>query len=117
SLDGFIARKDGAVDWLETSDVFEGGEKEDPDAIRDFLEAIDCYAMGSRTYETAMNFEARGCRLGLRRHADGRLDDTGTAEDPAQRGVLLGRSHPSGERAVAADLPQHLVRGWRRTLR
>jgi len=60
SLDGFIARKDGAVDWLETSDVFEGGEKEDPDAIRDFLEAIDCYAMGSRTYETAMNFEARG---------------------------------------------------------
>ena len=26
SLDGFIARKDGSVDWLETSDKFEGGE-------------------------------------------------------------------------------------------
>ena len=26
SLDGFIARKDGRVDWLETSDTFEPGE-------------------------------------------------------------------------------------------
>ena len=26
SLDGFIARKDGSVDWLETSDEFKGGE-------------------------------------------------------------------------------------------
>src|SRR5438270_2212136 len=27
SLDGFIARKDGRVDWLETSDEFAGGEQ------------------------------------------------------------------------------------------
>jgi hypothetical protein len=27
SLDGFIARKDGRVDWLETSDEFVGGER------------------------------------------------------------------------------------------
>ena len=26
SLDGFIARKDGRVDWLETSGEFAGGE-------------------------------------------------------------------------------------------
>ncbi len=26
SLDGFIARKDGTVDWLETSDRFDAGE-------------------------------------------------------------------------------------------
>jgi riboflavin biosynthesis pyrimidine reductase len=30
SLDGFIARKDGRVDWLETSDEFAGGETMDP---------------------------------------------------------------------------------------
>ena len=30
SLDGFIARKDGRVDWLETSDTFEGGDAMTP---------------------------------------------------------------------------------------
>jgi len=60
SLDGFIARKDGSVDWLETSDEFAGGESLDPDAVEAFLKTIDCYVMGSRTYETALNFEAKG---------------------------------------------------------
>lgn len=60
SLDGFIARKDGGVDWLETSDRFEGGTTLTPDAITAFLASIDCYVMGSRTYETALAFEAKG---------------------------------------------------------
>ncbi len=60
SLDGFVARKDGRVDWLETSDEFAGGETLDPDFIEAFLKTIDCYVMGSRTYETALNFEAQG---------------------------------------------------------
>ena len=60
SLDGFIARKDGSVEWLETSDKFEGGETMDPGFVEAFLKTIDCYVMGSRTYETALNFEAKG---------------------------------------------------------
>jgi dihydrofolate reductase len=60
SLDGFIARKDGRVDWMETSDEFAGGETMDPEFIKAFLKTIDCYVMGSRTYETALNFEAKG---------------------------------------------------------
>src|SRR6201984_1055668 len=60
SLDGFIARKDGSVDWLETSDEFAGGETLGPGFVEAFLETIDCYVMGSRTYETALNFEAKG---------------------------------------------------------
>jgi dihydrofolate reductase len=60
SLDGFIARKDGRVDWMETSDEFAEGETMDPEFIKSFLKTIDCYVMGSRTYETALNFEARG---------------------------------------------------------
>ncbi|HSU96484.1 MAG TPA: dihydrofolate reductase family protein [Gemmatimonadaceae bacterium] len=60
SLDGFIARKDGSVDWLETADEYADGETMDPASIEAFLETIDCYVMGSRTYETALNFETKG---------------------------------------------------------
>jgi dihydrofolate reductase len=60
SLDGFIARKDGRVDWLETSDEFVGGDTMDPGFVEAFIKTIDCYVMGSRTYETALSFEAKG---------------------------------------------------------
>ncbi len=60
SLDGFIARKDGSVDWLETADEFPGGDSLDPAFVEAFLKTIDCYVMGSRTYETALSFEAKG---------------------------------------------------------
>ena len=60
SLDGFIARKDGRVDWMETSDEFAGGDNMDPGFVEAFLKTIDCYVMGSRTYETALSFEAKG---------------------------------------------------------
>ena len=60
SLDGFIARKDGRVDWLETSDEFAGGDTMDAGFVEAFLKTIDCYVMGSRTYETALGFEAKG---------------------------------------------------------
>ena len=60
SLDGFIARKDGSVDWMETADEFAGGETMDPEFVETFLKTIDCYVMGSRTYETALRFEAQG---------------------------------------------------------
>jgi dihydrofolate reductase len=60
SLDGFIARKDGRVDWLETSDEFPDGDTIDPEFAEAFLRTIDCYVMGSRTYETALSFEAKG---------------------------------------------------------
>jgi dihydrofolate reductase len=60
SVDGFIARKDGRVDWMETADEFAAGESMDPEFVATFLKTIDCYVMGSRTYETALGFEARG---------------------------------------------------------
>jgi dihydrofolate reductase len=60
SLDGFIARKDGRVDWLETSDEFLDGDTLAPGFVEAFLKTIDCYVMGLRTYETALSFEAKG---------------------------------------------------------
>jgi dihydrofolate reductase len=52
SLDGYIAKKDNSVSWFETSDHYENGAAE-PDAAA-FLKTIDCYLMGSRTYELAV---------------------------------------------------------------
>lgn len=60
SLDGFIARKDGRVDWMETTDEFRAGKELSSAAVETFLDGIDCYVMGSRTYETALDFEAKG---------------------------------------------------------
>ena len=47
SLDNFIAREDGAVDWLMWSD--EAGE-----LMKDSWANIDCMLMGRKTYEAAL---------------------------------------------------------------
>src|SRR5438105_1010161 len=52
SLDGIIAKKDNSISWFETSDYYEKGVTgQDAEA---FLKTIDCYVMGSRTYEHAL---------------------------------------------------------------
>jgi dihydrofolate reductase len=52
SLDGIIAKKDNSVSWFETSDNYEKGvDGQNPE---EFLKTIDCYVMGSRTYEHAL---------------------------------------------------------------
>ena len=60
SLDGFIAKKDNSVSWFETSSEYEKGiDSEDP---IEFLKTIDCYVMGSRTYELAVELSKEyGC--------------------------------------------------------
>ena len=52
SLDGIIAKKDNSVSWFEISDYYEKGVS-GQDA-EEFLNTIDCYVMGSRTYEHAL---------------------------------------------------------------
>jgi dihydrofolate reductase len=52
SLDGIIAKKDNSVSWFDTSDYYEKGANEQNAA--EFLKAIDCYIMGSRTYQHAL---------------------------------------------------------------
>ena len=60
SLDGFVARRDGSVDWLESADEFADGRTLEAEFVDEFLRSIDCYVMGARTYETALRFEAQG---------------------------------------------------------
>jgi dihydrofolate reductase len=53
SLDGFIARKDNTVSWLESpSDAYDGGMPEG--SVEDEDISIDCFVLGSRTYEHAL---------------------------------------------------------------
>ncbi len=53
SLDGFIARKDNSVSWMDTpADVYEKGISES-DAAKS-VPPIDCFVLGARTYEHAL---------------------------------------------------------------
>lgn len=54
SLDGFIARENGALDWLPGSD----GAGNDPEdyGYRAFMDTVDAIVMGRRTYEMVQAF-------------------------------------------------------------
>jgi dihydrofolate reductase len=52
SVDGMIAKSDNSTDWFETPDHYEKGVTGDDAA--EFLKTIDCYIMGSHTYEHAL---------------------------------------------------------------
>ena len=55
SLDGFIARRDNSVSWLEDSgSVYEAGVSISGEEVAAFVKSVDCYVMGSRTYEYAL---------------------------------------------------------------
>lgn len=54
SLDGFIAKNDNSISWLDTSDSYEKGVEITNEENEAFLKNIDCYIMGSGTYEHAV---------------------------------------------------------------
>jgi len=55
SLDGFIAKTDNSVDWLNDGEgVYAAGVSVSDEDAAAFVKTIDCYVMGSRTYEHAL---------------------------------------------------------------
>lgn len=54
SLDGFIAREDGAIDWLISAD---GGDSTEPYGYREFFDSIDAVVMGRNTFELVCTFD------------------------------------------------------------
>lgn len=55
SLDGFIARKDGSIDWLSPPDVaFPAGED---CGFSKFLSTVDKIIMGKNTFEQILTFD------------------------------------------------------------
>ena len=53
SLDGFIARENGALDWLPAGDTDNTGEDYGYAA---FMETIDVRVMGRKSYEKVLGF-------------------------------------------------------------
>jgi dihydrofolate reductase len=51
SVDGFIARKNGDLDWLPAG----GGE---PHGYDEFIATVDTIVIGRKTFETVLSFEA-----------------------------------------------------------
>jgi len=54
SLDGIIAKNDNSVSWFDTQDVYEKGVVLTKEQMEAFVKKIDCYVMGARTYEHAL---------------------------------------------------------------
>jgi len=55
SLDGFIAKKDNSVSWMDVKgSVYEAGVSISEEEAAAFVKTIDCYVLGSRTYEHAL---------------------------------------------------------------
>lgn len=55
SLDGFIARKDGGIDWLPVPDTESNGGEDY--GYHDFINSIDALVMGRNTYELILTFD------------------------------------------------------------
>ena len=53
SLDGYIARPDGGIDWLVNA-----GDADDPEdyGFAAFMASVDCLVMGRNTFEMALSF-------------------------------------------------------------
>jgi dihydrofolate reductase len=55
SLDGFIAKKDNSVSWLHANgSVYEASVAISEEEAAAFVKTIDCYVLGSHTYEHAL---------------------------------------------------------------
>ncbi len=101
SLDGYIARADGSLDWLSIV------EREGEDyGYREFLGAVDALVMGRKTYDTVLGFDEwpfAGKRCIVLTHArptSPRADEEFASGAPAALLEQLGRQ---GVRRVYVD--------------
>lgn len=53
SVDGFIARNDGSIDWLPGE---EDAESDEDYGYQEFIDSVDALVMGRNTYESVLSF-------------------------------------------------------------
>lgn len=56
SLDGFIAREDGGLDWLPGAQEGDGDSGGEDYGYHEFMDSVDILVMGRNTYETVLGF-------------------------------------------------------------
>lgn len=56
SLDGFIARSDGSIDWLTRANAVLRGEEDS--GYHEFMATVDAVVMGRNTFEQVMQFNS-----------------------------------------------------------
>lgn len=137
SLDGFIARPDGAIDWLpepgadDTSDTDAGsqgtdggGDARDPFGYDAFFASVDAMVMGRNTFDLVRTFGAwpygdkrvvvlTSRPLDLPDDAAGRVTTSqGSPEEVARRlaDEGVGRVYVDGGRTIQAFLRAGLIR-------
>lgn len=101
SLDGFIARADGAIDWL--SQVERAGEDY---GFQAFFGSVDALVMGRKTYQTALGFPSwpyQGKRCVIVTHQGDRTPVHGEEFHTGELGPLFERMGSEGVRHVYVD--------------
>jgi dihydrofolate reductase len=77
SLDGFIAREDGGIDWLFTDDDY---------GYKGFYDSVDTILMGRKTYETAVRlgegFTGKSCYVFTKHKRESQAKNVEFASDP-----------------------------------
>ncbi|MBV7410883.1 dihydrofolate reductase family protein [Maritimibacter sp. DP1N21-5] len=116
SMDGYIARPDGGLDWLDVAGT------EDDHGYADFMSRMDGLIMGRVTFETVLGFGdwpydkpvvvLSRRTTSLPAHLEGRV--TITAEPPRQVMNRLGqegwrRAYIDGGRVITSFLDERLV--------
>jgi dihydrofolate reductase len=100
SLDGFIARPDGSIDWLQSVDS--PGEDY---GYQEFFDSVDTLVIGRNTYDVVRGFPAwpytgKRCVVLTHRPAPPAFDEEFSGEDPVGLLARLGRE---GARHVYVD--------------
>jgi dihydrofolate reductase len=87
SLDGYIARSDGGIDWLSILDA----EGEDY-GYTAFYESIDAIVLGSNTYEVGLGFDewpypGKKSFVFTKRHLQSKREDVVFVSDPVKNAL------------------------------
>ncbi|GAA0966904.1 dihydrofolate reductase family protein [Frigoribacterium faeni] len=120
SLEGFIARPDGNLDWLTDPTPrphTTGTSKHAALTWETFFPTIDTLVMGRTTYETVQGFdpwpftEKRVIVLSTRLHPDERVEIARTVDDAADmlRAGAAARVYVDGGRTIQSFLAKGLI--------